>query len=229
MNPPLDALPLSPPESRGPERISDVIAPHAVHDLRDHQVGELRYSATAALIIAGVPGAGKSTALKILFSSTADAEQPPRGPSGSMVLDSNHVRNAWRRRLNKLPYPLWRPLVHVVHYTRIRRALRDNAGPVVIHECATFGWARRMIAHWAAAHGRELHLILLDVPASIARAGQYARGRRINGFSFRLHCSRWQRMLHAIDSGHNPVPNPASLVIADRSTVDHLQRISFAG
>ncbi|WP_280213702.1 AAA family ATPase [Nocardia cyriacigeorgica] len=205
-----------------------VLLPHRVHDLRGRAVDELRYPPTAVLVFAGVPGAGKSTALRALFGSTAEAEQPPAGPAGSMVLDSQHSRNAWRHRLGRLPYPLWRPVVHIAHYTRIRNALRDNAGPVVVHDCATFGWARRMLARWAAARGRELHLILIDVPATIARAGQYTRGRRVNGFFFRLHCARWQQLLRAVEAGPITDPAPASVVIADRDTVGGMRRVSFA-
>ncbi|WP_280236566.1 AAA family ATPase [Nocardia cyriacigeorgica] len=227
MNPRLESPTLLPGESRAPASVS-VLLPHTVHDLRGRAVDELRYPATAVLVFAGVPGAGKSTALRRLFGSTAEAEWPPAGPQGSVVLDSQHSRNSWRHRLGRLPYPLWRPVVHIAHYSRIRNALRDNAGPVVVHDCATFGWARRMLARWAAARGRELHLILIDVPATIARAGQYSRGRRVNGFFFRLHCVRWQRLLRQVGTEPITDPAPASIVIADRDTVDGLSRVGFA-
>jgi hypothetical protein len=227
VNPPLDA-PSFLPEPRLPAPAVRSVAPNVVHDLRGCPVDELTYPATAALVMAGVPGAGKSTALHALFGSSADAEEPPSGPEGSVVLDSHHSRNWWRHRLGWLPYPFWRPIVHIAHFSRVRTALRDGAGPVVIHDCATFGWARRMIARWAAKYGRELHVILLDVPETVARAGQYARGRRINSFFFTLHCQRWQRLIRDIVAGHPPRPMPASIVIVDRANINRLQRVGFA-
>ncbi|WP_330253213.1 ATP-binding protein [Nocardia sp. NBC_00565] len=226
MNPPLD----SPPDPGSQPQLPDmrVVAPSSVHDLRGGTIEELRYPATAALVVAGVPGAGKSTALHRFFGADADAEQPPRGPAGSVVLDSQHSRNRWRRRFGRLPYGLWRPVVHITHYAGVRAALRDGAGPVVIHDCATFGWARRMIGRWAARYGRELHVILLDVPAELARAGQYARGRRVSPYFFTLHCRRWQRLIHAIAAGQPPRPAAASMVIVDRTSIDRLSRVSFA-
>ncbi|MEV5834301.1 hypothetical protein [Nocardia sp. NPDC052112] len=224
MNPPLDS-----PDPGSQPRLPEirVVTPDSVHDLRGHVIEELRYPARAALVVAGIPGAGKSTALRLFFGAQADAEEPPRGPDGSVVLDSHHSRNRWRRKLGRLPYPLWRPVVHVTHYAGIRTALRDGTGPVVIHDCATFGWARRMIGYWAERYGRELHLILLDVPAGVARAGQHTRGRRINSIAFTLHCRRWNRLIRAVDAGRPPPPEPVSTVILDRTTIDRLGRVGF--
>lgn len=230
-DPPLAPLNTASPEHTLPEplplRDYTGVSHDPVRDLRGRQVDELRYPPTAALIFAGVPGAGKSTALRRFFGATADAETPPSGPAGSIVLDSQHARNRWRHRLGWLPYPLWRPVVHVVHYATIRAALRDLDGPVVIHDCATFGWSRRMIARWARVHGRELHVILIDVDAEVARAGQYARGRRVNAMAFALHCFRWQRLVGRFEQGRPPRPEPTSVVIVDRETVDAMDRVAF--
>ncbi|MCP2292864.1 AAA family ATPase [Nocardia amikacinitolerans] len=230
MNPPLDALPLHSPEPRMPLAAVGALTPVGVHDLRGRTIDELRYPTTAALVFAGVPGAGKSTALRKFFGATAQAEEPPAGPSGSIVLDSQHARNRLRHRLGWLPYPLWRPVVHVAHYTGIKAALRDADGPVVIHDCGTFGWSRRMIARWAAEYRRDLHVVMLDVPATVARAGQYARGRRINGMFFTLHCRRWDRLIRDLDLEDRNAPVPSSsVVIVDRSTVNRMSRVAFDG
>ncbi|WP_406237068.1 hypothetical protein [Nocardia sp. NBC_01009] len=228
MNPPLDGPPFAAAQSRPPLAEFPVIAPDSVHDLRGLIVDELRYPATAALIVAGVPGAGKSTALRMFFGATADADQATRGPQGSVVLDSNQTRNWWRHRVGWLPYLLWRPVVHIAHFVRIRNALRDNAGPVVIHDCATFGWTRRLLTRWATGYHREVHVILLDVHATAARAGQFARGRRINGPAFTLHCHRWRRLIRELGAGRVPQPAPASTVIIDRTNVDRISRVGFA-
>ncbi|MFI9505029.1 AAA family ATPase [Nocardia sp. NPDC052566] len=224
-------MPLYVPEPHLSEpRVSEryVAAPVALVDLRGQAVDELRYPASAALIVAGVPGAGKSTALHRFFGATADAETPPRGPADSIVLDSHQARNRWRHRLGWLPYPLWRPVVHVAHYAGIRTALREAKGPVVIHDCATFGWSRRLIARWSTAYGREMHVILIDVDAAAARAGQRQRGRRINSIAFALHCFRWRRLLRGLGSGAPQHPEPASTVILDRPTVNRIDRVGFA-
>lgn len=219
VNPPLEAAPEHAPEPRLP-----ILFPDALHDLRGHAVAELRYPAAAALIVAGVPGAGKSTALRKFFDADAAATAPSRSPAGVLVLDSMQARNRWRPKLRWLPYLLWRPVVHAAHFLAIRAALRAG-GPVVIHDCATFRWARTLIARWAAH--RELHLLLLDVPAPVARAGQHSRGRRINRVAFRLHVRGWGRLMSVVATG--PAGSGVrSVVIADRATVDHLRCVTFA-
>lgn len=217
MNPPLEAAPGHAPEP--------ILCPDALHDLRGHAVAELRYPAAAALIVAGVPGAGKSTALRKFFDADAAATAPSRSPAGVLVLDSMQARNRWRPKLRWLPYLLWRPVVHAAHFLAIRAALRESGGPVVIHDCATFRWARTLIARWAAH--RELHLLLLDVPAPVAMAGQRTRGRRINRVAFRLHVRGWGRLMRAMTTGHAG-SGARSVVIADRATVDHLRCVTFA-
>ncbi|MEU1983892.1 hypothetical protein [Nocardia sp. NPDC019395] len=228
MNPPLDSVPLHPPESVFPESDSLALCPRAVEDLRGRPTGELRYPPTAAVIFAGIPGAGKSTALRKLFGAGPEAEYPPRGPGNSLVLDSIQARNSWRHRMAWVPYPLWRPVVHIVHFHRIWIALRDHGGPVVIHDCGTVGFTRRMLARWAVRRGRELHLVLLDVPPAAARAGQFARGRRVGRASFHWHVWRWRRLLDRVESGAGPRPRPESVVLLDRAGVDQLREIRFA-
>ncbi|MGO4616351.1 AAA family ATPase [Nocardia sp. 2YAB30] len=223
MNTPLEARPIDIPEP-----LVSTLAPDSVHDLRDGAIEELRYPSSAALVVAGVPGAGKSTTLRTFFGATSDVDTPWHGPDGATVLDSHQARIRWRRRLWWLPYPLWRPVVHTVHFLAIHAALRDTAGPVVIHDCATFRWTRALIAHWTARYGRELHVIMLDVPATVARAGQYARGRRINGVAFTLHVRRWRRLMRTITvERRRPTDGSRSVVIVDRATVNRMRRVKF--
>ncbi|MGK8525328.1 AAA family ATPase [Nocardia asteroides] len=222
MNPPLDAVPVYAPEPRLP-----ILVPDTLHDLRGHAIVELRYPAAAALIVAGVPGAGKSTALRKFFGADAAATAPSLSASGVLVLDSMQARNRLRPRLWWLPYLLWRPLVHAAHFLAIRAALRDAAGPVVIHDCGTFRWARSLIARWAV--DRELHLLMVDVPATVARAGQHSRGRRINHLTFRLHVRRWRQLMRAVATEHrSPEGASRSVVIVDRAAVNRLRSVTFA-
>ncbi len=221
MTPPLDAS--SPPADRSvPSR---TVIPVALLDLRADHVDELRYPATAVLIFAGVPGAGKSTALHRLFGADPNAELPVRTAAGALVLDSNHARNRLRHRLGRVPYPLWRPLVHLAHYRAIRAALLVADGPVAIHDCATFAWSRRLIARWARSGEREVHMVLIDVPATQARRGQVTRGRRVNIVAFGAHCRRWERLMRDLDA--RPLP-ASSVVVVDRPTLTEISRITFA-
>ncbi|MGV9412019.1 AAA family ATPase [Nocardia sp. NPDC003693] len=222
MNPPLD--PGSTPLSSAPR----VVTPHQVHDLRGVAIHQLRYPATAAVIFAGVPGAGKSTALRKLFGSTSDAVRPAMSPDGALLLDSQHSRNWWQPRLDAVPYPLWLPIVHVTHYLRIRMALFRAAGPVVIHDCGTRNWVRWLVATWARAAGRTVHLIMIDAPAELAMAGQISRGREVGRMSFRWHCLRWQRLIGLAGAGVKPRPAPTSVVILDRAAVTALGEVTFA-
>lgn len=139
------------------------------------------------------------------------------------------ARNRLRPRLWWLPYLLWRPVVHIAHLRAIRTALRDTTGPVVIHDCATFRWTRTLIQRWAAGYGRELHLLMLDVPATVARAGQYARGRRINRVAFTVHVRSWRRLMREIATEHHtPSGTSRSVVIVDRAAVNRIRRVVFA-
>ncbi|MEU7871885.1 AAA family ATPase [Dactylosporangium sp. NPDC049140] len=147
--------------------------------------GELRYGTDAVLVVAGVPGAGKTTLLRRLF---------PTGGAGVRVLDSDHSREWWRPYLGRLPYRYWRPIVHATHYARLVHTL-GGPGPVVVHECATRPWARRLIFAAARRSGRRVHLLLLDVSPADALAGQESRGRRVRSAAFAAHCRNWQDVL----------------------------------
>ncbi|MFB7878600.1 MULTISPECIES: AAA family ATPase [unclassified Nocardia] len=230
MTPPLDSA--AAPASR--HQPSRTVAPVALLDLRAGEVDELRYPAASVLVFAGVPGAGKSTALHRFFAAGPDAEGPVRSAAGALVLDSHHSRNRLRHRLGSVPYALWRPLVHVAHYRAIRDALRGTDGPVAVHDCATFGWSRRLITRWAAHGRRELHMVLIDVPAPQARHGQVTRGRRVNGLAFRGHCRRWERLMRELGARTGaPATGDAtplaggSVVIIDRPTLSAVTRIVF--
>ncbi len=219
VNPPLDA-------GRDPAPDPRVVTPAAVSDLRGRTVAELRYPATAALLFTGVPGAGKSTALRQLFGSVDDTVEAVVR-RGATLVDSQQSRNWWRLRLGRLPYALWLPIVHITHYGRIRRALRAADSPVVVHDCGTRRWVHRMITTWARHSGREVHIVMIDVPPGAARDGQRVRGRRVSRISFALHNARWRRLVERVIAGTAPHPAPASVVIVDRSTISGVQVISF--
>jgi hypothetical protein len=122
----------------------------------------LRLPPAAVLVVAGVPGAGKTTLL-----SRVDAAH-------SQVLDPEPIRARYARRLFRLPYRLWRPLVHAEHYLRVVLALPGHAG-LIVHETGTRAWRRRLLAAAARRFGRTAHLLLLDVSADTALRGRLLR------------------------------------------------------
>jgi hypothetical protein len=93
-----------------------ILTPRGSLDLRGHLITELHYPPNSIVLLAGIPGAGKSTLLHRLFGSTGAETQPIRNPDGVLVLDSEQARNHFRRRLQRLPYPLWRPLARLLQY-----------------------------------------------------------------------------------------------------------------
>ena len=138
----------------------------------------LHYPSDAAILVAGLPGAGKSTML-----ARAGV------PEGATVLDTDPLRDAWAARV-PLPYALWRPLLHLAHYTRAWRALH-RPGPVLVAEPGTRRLARRAFARAARRGGHSVHLLAIDATAAEARAGQRDRRRTIGSASLARHARRW--------------------------------------
>ncbi|WP_427895987.1 AAA family ATPase [Kribbella sp. GL6] len=181
-------------------------------------VRELRYAVDAVVVLAGIPGAGKSTFLRRVFAGS-----PVR------VYDSAHLRERWMPVLGALPYALWRPLVHLMYYVTLLRSMRRGHGPMVIHDCATRPWARRLIGWRARRAGLPLHLILLDVPGDVARSGQWARGRVVRRRSMETHCRRWPDLVATARSDPGSVvPGAVSALVLTRGEANRVQHVRFA-
>jgi AAA domain len=201
---------------------------HRRHDLREHRIAELRYPAESLLVLGGVPGAGKTTLLRRVFTTTGEESTSVLTAEGVWVLDSEHARNWWRRYLGRMPYRWWRPLVHATHYRRLLRTLRGSDAPIVVHDCATRPWTRRLITTAARRSRRQVHLLLLDVSPDVASAGQTTRRRRVRPSSFATHCRNWRRLLQAVNEPTDPIHrHTASITLIDRATAAHLQTIRF--
>jgi hypothetical protein len=200
----------------------------AGHDLRGHAVAELRYPADSVLVVAGLPGAGKTTLLRRMFATTGAECTPLLTADGVQVLDSEQARNWWQRCLSWMPYLWWRPLMHATHYLRIVLALRAEGVPMVVHDCATRSWSRRLIIDSAHRSHRTVHLLLLDVSPRIARAAQIARGRQVLPASFAAHCRGWHHLVRAAeDPTHAIHRRTASIVLIDRAVAARLRAIRF--
>ncbi|TCC55319.1 hypothetical protein E0H73_35910 [Kribbella pittospori] len=176
---------------------------------------ELTYPNDSVVVLAGIPGAGKSTLLDRLFPEDTDR-----------VYDSGRLRDRWLPVLGVLPYPWWRPLLHLTYYAIVLNAMRT--GPLLVHDCATRPWVRRLIGWRARQTGRTVHLLLLDVPDDIARNGQQARGRVVRKGSMATHCRRWPQLLdQAVADPTEVIPGAASAVVLDRDQANRLEAISF--
>jgi hypothetical protein len=180
---------------------------------------ELRYPADSVVVLAGIPGAGKSTLLRRLFPEGDDHR-------GVRVFDSERLRAGWMPVLGSIPYAWWRPLLHLTYYVKVLSAMRT--GPMILHDCATRPWVRRLIGWRAKRSGLAVHLVLLDVPGDVARSGQWARGRVVRSGSMETHCRRWPDLLAqaAADPGE-VVPGAVSAVVLSRGQASRLQRIAF--
>jgi len=117
----------------------------------------------------------------------------------------------------------------IVWWLRVLTAVRRGGGPLVVHDCATRPWVRRLLGWRARRAGLPLHLILLDVPGDVARSGQWARGRVVRSGSMATHCQRWPELVAraAEDPGY-VVPGALSAHVLTRAQANGLERISFS-
>jgi hypothetical protein len=188
-------------------------------ELRSPTLTALRLPPAAMLVVAGVPGAGKTTLL-----TRVDAAE-------SRVLDPEPIRARYARRLFRLPYRLWRPLVHAEHYLRVVLALPGHAG-LIVHETGTRAWRRRLLAAAARRSGRSAHLLLLDVSAETALRGQQRRRRVLRREAFWGHWRRWQALRAALttpagEQAGLTADGWASVRLLDRTAAGRLRRIDI--
>jgi AAA domain len=183
----------------------------------------LRPGSTPArvVLVGGVPGAGKSTALA----------QIARDDASATVLDPDQIREVVRRLLpDRVPHRAYRPLVHAIHTVRVLAALLSGPLPdraLLVHDPATrprrrwfFAWlARRCV--WAPV------LVFIEVSRAMAERGQAERGRVLDPESFRGHWSRWERLRSELGAAPAGLDTAlwSDVVLTDRSAaVSELRR-----
>jgi energy-coupling factor transporter ATP-binding protein EcfA2 len=184
------------------------------------------YPRRSLVVVAGVPGAGKSTLLRRLFGLRENEERTVLTAEGVRVIDSLQSRHQLGALLGRIPYPLWRWVVHVLHLARMASALRG--GPVVLHECGTRSPVRVLLALLCRIRRYEMHVVMIDATPQEARDGQDARGRRVTERSHRAHSRRWRRLRAA--ARHGPAafaPGARSLLALDRRRAQELAWIRF--
>ncbi|WP_283137361.1 AAA family ATPase [Rhizohabitans arisaemae] len=186
-------------------------------------VEDLHYPAGSLVLIAGLPGAGKSTLMERLYRIKGD-EALPISADGALVIDSRQARNWWARYLGPIPPRARTPIVHTTHVWRIIRAIRSRRA-VVAHTRGTWPHLLHGFAWLARRAGAEVHMILLDVDPETALAGQRARGRVVTSITFARHCRRWQAVLDRARSGS--LPPATGVTVLDRAAADKLQAIHF--
>jgi predicted kinase len=133
---------------------------------------ELAYEHDAVVVVAGVPGAGKSTLIRRAVDRTAAA-----------VVDTDDERE--RGRGGRLLYAR--------HYVRIAAAVLGTR-PVVVHSRGTHALARRAVGLLARLRGRPAHLLLLDADRPAAEAGQRRRGRVLERAVMDREWAGWRRL-----------------------------------
>ncbi|MFE6306142.1 AAA family ATPase [Nocardiopsis sp. NPDC057823] len=194
--------------------------------MNDPAVRGVVYPRRSLVLVTGVPGAGKSTLLRRLFGLREDQERTVLTAEGVRVIDSLQSRHRLGPLLSRIPYPLWRWTVHVLHLVRTAAALRG--GPVVLHECGTRRPVRVLLALLCRLRRYELHVVMIDATPREARAGQDARGRRVTERSHRAHSRRWRRLRAATRRGPAAfAPGVRSLLVLDRRRARELAWIRF--
>jgi AAA domain len=132
----------------------------------------LAFPPDAVVVVAGLPGAGKSTLIRRAVDRSI-----------ATVVDTDDQRSEGRRAS------------YLRHYGRIFAGIWGRR-PVVIHSRGTRRMPRRAIALAASLRGRPAHLILLDAPRSDAEAGQRRRGRSLPRRAMEREAARWERLRH---------------------------------
>ena len=161
------------------------------------------------VLVGGVPGAGKSTAIR---HATTDLS--------IRALDPEQLQDRIRNRLpTKIPYRTYRSLVHVVHTLRVFFDLLRGPGSaprLVVHDPGTRPRRRRLLVALARARGWRTTLLYIDVERGAARSGQWERGRVLDASAFDAHWRRWERLRSRLTGTESSGPDDHEMILVDR-------------
>jgi len=163
------------------------------------------------LVVAGVPGAGKTTLIRRVVDR--DAVQ---------VVDTDDRRAEAAAHGTRLPR-----LLHLDHYRRIAAALASER-PVVVHTRGTRRALRVLLLVMAARAHRSSHLILLHAGRREVEAGQRARGRTLGTRAMDRQYARWNVLLdRASARGRLTGERWASLRVLTRAQAAAVGAVTF--
>lgn len=149
------------------------------------------------MLVAGIPGAGKSRLLRRLGHD--------RSTPAPVVLDPDPVREWLRARLPaSTPYGAYRGLVHLWHRLRLVAAMFALVGPVVVHLPATAAHTRAAVLVLAVLAFRRRYLVWVDARPDEARRGQVGRGRVLGQGCFDRHARRGGTFAAELRDGRRP-------------------------
>jgi hypothetical protein len=159
----------------------------------------LTFPDNAVVVVAGIPGAGKSTLIRRAVDRSA-----------VRVVDTDDQRRDGGRASN------------VRHYAHIVTAVWGRR-PVVIHSRGTLGTLRRAITLLSSLRGRPAHLILLDAPREEAEAGQRTRGRLVSRSKMDREARRWARLRRRGARGEGW----SSVTVLDRTSASQVEGLQW--
>ncbi|MFJ8044073.1 ATP/GTP-binding protein [Kitasatospora sp. NPDC096147] len=200
--------PLTTPAGLRPRGLVDLSGGGAVPHTLDYPPGSV-------VVVSGLPGSGKSTALG-------------RWAAAAPVIDPRTTHLACEAVMpDWLPYAVYRPWARLRYFRRLHTSTRDGA-ELLVHDCGSRSWLRRHLSRLLAPQGRELHLVILDVGAPEALAGQHSRGRSAPRRTFARHHRGLGRLVLALRA-HGPAaaPGTASVTLLDRAARDRLPQVTF--
>ncbi len=161
------------------------------------------------ILVGGVPGAGKSTAIR---HATADLTV--------RSLDPEQLQSRIRDLLpTEVPYRTYRSLVHVGHTLRVFwHLLRgpESASRLIVHDPGTRLRRRRLFVTLARARGWRTTLLFIDVDQAAARSGQWERGRVLGASAFDRHWLSWERLRPRLTGTEGSGPDDPDMILVDR-------------
>lgn len=176
--------------------------PAAVRPLPSSTPVELQLPPHGLVVVAGLPGAGKTTLVRRLA-----------GGAGVHAPDAEDV--AQRLAGVPLPYRALRPLVHTAHLARVVTALWSAHPRVLTSDPLTSPVRRRALRTAARLSGRTLLVVLVHASPAQARDGQTRRGRSLSARRMSRHEQRYDSWLRsALGSGVDVVLSRADAATA---------------
>lgn len=171
------------------------------------------------VLLAGVPGAGKTEALKAI------SKQAP----WVRISDAETVRSRLSRYVPWLPYGLCRPFVHTIgHLAVLVQIIRRDRGPLIVHDPGTRHWSRRLLLRLALHRGHRPVAVYIDIDRESAILGQVRRGRVVRHHAFERHWRNWLALRTSILAGTDPTPGerwPRMMLSSRESAVDDLHKL----